>query len=83
MMNSACSVGVRTEQNHFHQIPVSICYWTHDLSRPQGLQDGLEDRHQRVNLITSMRFRTWELSVICTTETTDTDWERQDGHNIN
>lgn len=27
-----------------------------------------------------MRLRTWELSVICTTEITDTVWERQDNN---
>lgn len=44
--------------------------------------DRLRDRRikHRVNLITSMRFRTWELSVICTTETKDTVGERRE-HN--
>lgn len=57
---------------------------TYNQLRQEGLRDRLKDRQikHRVNLITSMRFRTWELSVICITETTDTFWERQNGNTI-
>lgn len=46
-----------------------------DEEEEEGLLDErLEDevRRHRANVITSMRFRTWELSVICTTDTTHT-----------
>lgn len=63
-----------------HKIRLVFVTRTYNLSRREGLPDRLRDRQakHRVNLITSMRFRTWELSVICTTETTDTVWERHD-----
>lgn len=62
-----------------HKIRLVFVTRTYDLLR-QGLPDRLRDGQikHRVNLITSMRFRTWELSVICTTETTHTVWERHD-----
>lgn len=63
-----------------HKFRLVFVTSTYDLSRQEGLLDILRDGQikHRVNLITSMRFRTWELSVICTTETTDTVWERHD-----
>lgn len=61
-----------------HKIRLVFVTRTHDLSRQGGLPDRLRDGQvkHRVNVITSMRFRTWELSVICTTETTQTQFGR-------
>lgn len=69
-----------TSELLLHKIRLVFVTRTNDFSRQEGLPDMLRDGQikHRVNLITSMRFRTWELSVICTTETTDTVWERHD-----
>lgn len=42
--------------------------------------DAKKEKTHSINVITSMRFQMWELSVIFATEITDTVWERRE-HN--